>query len=369
MTDAVSRDQAWMDRAARLAWRGHGGAEPNPMVGCVVVQGGQVVGEGWHTQFGQPHAEVEALRGAGSAARGATMLVTLEPCCHHGKTPPCVEAIIDCGIARVVFAVDDPHMTITGGGAERLAAAGIQVARGLLGPEARALNAPYFKLITRRRPWVIAKWAMSLDGKIASHSGDSRWISGPPAREVVHRLRRRVDAIVVGHGTAVADDPLLTARPPGQRTVTRIVMDSHAALSLSSQLVQTANEAPVLVAVGPDATEASCAALQDAGCEVFRCGSDDPSGRLTAVLDELGRREMTNVLVEGGSTLLGTCFDAGELDEFHVFIAPKLIGGRKAPSPLGGRGHQLISQAVELPDAKMTQVGNDVYITGRVTIA
>ena len=224
-------DVRFMARAIELAWRGQGRVEPNPMVGCVIVHGDTIVGEGWHGRFGGPHAEAEALRAAGQRCRGATLYVTLEPCCHHGKTPPCTEAILAARPARVVVAQRDPFPPVDGGGLRQLTAAGIPVEMGVLQPDARRLNAPYLKLITDRRPWVHAKWAMTLDGKLATRSRDSRWISSEASRRIVHTLRGRMDAILIGRGTAESDDPQLTARPPGPRTALRIVLDSHASLA------------------------------------------------------------------------------------------------------------------------------------------
>ncbi len=225
-------DTQQMQRAIALARRGEGFVEPNPMVGCVLVRDGNVVGEGWHQRFGGPHAEVVALQAAGGDARGATAYVSLEPCCHHGKTPPCTQALIDAGVARVVIAMHDSFAEVAGGGVKQLREAGIEVTVGLLDDEARQLNAPYLKLIEQGRPWVIAKWAMTLDGRIASKTGSSQWISGEASRAIGHGLRGRVDAIIVGRGTAAADDPLLTTRlsdgnkPP--RTATRVVFESGA---------------------------------------------------------------------------------------------------------------------------------------------
>jgi len=268
VTSDIQLDAAYMARALELASRGEGYVEPNPMVGCVIVRDGEVVGEGWHQKFGGPHAEVEALRVAGARARGATMYVTLEPCCHHGKTPPCTEAIIAAGITRVVCAQRDPFEQVAGRGIEMLKAAGIAVEAGMLEAEAKTLNAPYLKLVTTGRPWIIAKWAMTLDGKIATRTGDSRWISGEASREIVHRLRGRVDGIMVGCDTALHDDPLLTARPPGARVATRIVVDSYASLALESQLVRSVSAAPVLVAASSAAPQENIDRLTAAGCEV-----------------------------------------------------------------------------------------------------
>jgi diaminohydroxyphosphoribosylaminopyrimidine deaminase/5-amino-6-(5-phosphoribosylamino)uracil reductase len=360
-------DRKWMARALELAARGEGRVEPNPMVGCVIVSSaGELVGEGWHTQFGQPHAEIEALQVAGPQARGATLYVTLEPCCHHGKTPPCSDAVIAAGVRRVVAAMRDPFPQVDGGGMKALSQAGIQVEVGVLEEAARRLNAPYLKLLHRGRPWVIAKWAMTLDGKLATVSGSSRWISGEDSRAEVHKLRGRVDAIIVGRGTAEADDPLLTARPPGPRVAARIVMDSQARLPVSSQLVRTAADAPVIVAAANDADAAAVARLAKAGCEVLRLPGATAAARLDALLCELGRRRMTNMLVEGGAELLGSFFDARAVDEVCVFIAPRLIGGGTAPSPVGGQGIAEMAKAIGLENVQVGQLAEDIWIRGRV---
>ncbi len=355
-----------MRRALELAVEGRGQVEPNPMVGCVIARGAEVIGEGWHRRFGGPHAEVEALAIAGSRAAGATMYVTLEPCCHQGKTPPCTEAIIAAGLGRVVVASRDPFPQVAGGGLKRLGEAGILVDAGLLDGEARRLNAPYFKLVETGRPWVIAKWAMTLDGKIATRTGDSRWISGEASRAIVHEIRGRVDAILVGRETARRDDPRLTARPPGPRTPLRIVADSRASLSPESQLVCTAGEVPLMVAAASAAPAENRRRLTDAGCEVLICPGGTHAERLAALLDELGRRRLTNMLVEGGGRLLGSLLAAGQIDEVHVFIAPKLIGGSEAPGPVAGPGLAQIADALELDDPEMRPVGRDVYVCGRI---
>jgi diaminohydroxyphosphoribosylaminopyrimidine deaminase / 5-amino-6-(5-phosphoribosylamino)uracil reductase len=367
VTSVSEIDSLHMARALELARRGEGLVEPNPMVGCVIADNGGVIGEGWHRRFGFPHAEIEALTVAGPRARGATAYVTLEPCCHFGKTPPCTQALIAAGIHRVVAALADPFPQVSGQGFSELAAAGIEVEIGLMESEARRLHAPYLKRVTTGRPWIIAKWAMTLDGKLATRSGDSRWISGPESREIVHQLRGRVDAILIGRGTALADDPLLTARPPGPRTATRIVLDSRAALDSTSQLVRTARDTPLLIATGPEATDSDRARLAAAGCEVFVCDAPDHQARLGQLLDELGRRQMTNVLVEGGSRLLGSLFDARGIDEVHVFIAPKLCGGRAAPTPFAGDGVEHMAEALMLEDPQVKYVGPDLYLNGRLS--
>ena len=360
-------DAQHMARALELAARGRGRVEPNPLVGCVIASpDGEVIGEGWHTAFGQAHAEIEALQVAGSAARGGTLYVTLEPCCHHGKTPPCSDAIIAAGVRRVVAAIRDPFAEVDGGGIAALRQAGIEVQVGLLEAEAKRLNAPYLKLLATGCPWVIAKWAMTLDGKLASVAGVSRWISGEASRAIVHQIRGRVDAIIVGRGTAEADDPLLTARPSGPRVAARIVFDSQARLAPDSQLVRTVSEAPVIVAAVADADLASVERLTALGCDVVCLPGKTGADRVGSLLVELGRRRMTNVLVEGGSALLGSFFDAGAVDEACVFVAPRILGGAAAPSPVGGRGVPDVVDALGLSDVTVEQLAEDIYIRGLV---
>lgn len=360
-------DLACMHHALELAARGQGSVEPNPMVGCVLARDGQEIASGWHERFGGPHAEVNAIQAAGGAdLSGATAFVTLEPCCHHGKTLPCTESLLKAGVSRVVAAVSDPFPQVAGGGIEQLKAAGVQVEVGCLEEEARRLNAPYLKLVSQQRPWIIAKWAMSLDGKLATRSGHSQWISGAPSREIVHRLRGRVDAILVGSRTAEVDNPLLTARPPGARVASRVIVDSMASLPLHSELVKTAREIPVLVAVGPDASQRNMQRLQQVGCEVLLFAASTRFERMLQLLDELGRRRLTNVLVEGGGQVLGGLFDAQQIDEVHVFVAPKLIGGERAPSPLGGAGLDRVPELPQLIDSVVETSGDDIYIHGRL---
>jgi diaminohydroxyphosphoribosylaminopyrimidine deaminase/5-amino-6-(5-phosphoribosylamino)uracil reductase len=351
-------DHHWMRRALELADRGRGHVEPNPLVGAVVVRGGVIVGEGWHQRYGAAHAEVNALAAAGEAARGATLYVTLEPCCHHGKTPPCTDAVMRAEVRRIVAAMSDPFPQVAGRGTELLRAAGVEVEVGLCEAEARRLNAPYLKLLRTGRPYVHAKWAMTLDGKIATRSGDSKWISNEASRRRVHELRGRVDAVVVGVGTALADDPLLTARPPGPRTAARVVLDSRGRTPPTCRLVRTARETPTLVvtagAPSPD--------LQALGCEVLPLGGQQPA--VAALLDELGRRRMTNVLVEGGSGVLGSFLDAGEIDEVHVFIAPRLAGGAEALTAVGGCGVERIAEALALAGWRVEGIDGDVYLHG-----
>lgn len=347
--------------------------EPNPLVGAVVVtEAGEVVGEGWHQRFGGPHAEIHALEAAGERARGATLVVTLEPCCHFGKTPPCSRAVIDAGIARVVVGTRDPFPKVAGGGIAELRAAGVEVVEGCLTAEADDLLAPFRMRVERGRPFVHAKWAMTLDGKIAARTGESRWISNETSRRIVHDLRGRMDAILVGIGTALADDPLLTVRPSGIRTPLRVVLDSQARLPLTSQLVATARDVPTRVYTAEDAPAAKHDALRQAGVDVVTIPSGESAGcgrsvSLEPVLKDLADRGVTNLLVEGGAAVFGAFLDAGCIDEVHAFIAPGVLGGCEAPSPVGGFGAATPVEMPRLLRPVVRELDGDVYIRGRIT--
>ena len=349
-----------MRRALALAAGGEGFVEPNPMVGAVVLDAaGVMAGTGFHRVYGGPHAEVEALAAAGGAARGGTVVVTLEPCRHFGKTPPCTRALVAAGVRRVVAAMPDPFPAVGGGGFAELRAAGVAVEVGVCRAEAEALNAPYLKRLRTGRPWVVAKWAASLDGKIATRTGESQWVTGPESRAEVHRLRGRVDAVVVGAGTVRADDPLLTARPPGARVATRVVVTRSGRLPADCRLVRTARETPVAVFVDA-ANVAELTGWADAGAEVVGLPAVTPG----AVLDELGRRRMTNVLVEGGGHLLGAFADAGGIDEIWAFLAPKLVGG-PAPTAVAGAGVGALADAAGWGEITATLCGPDVWLRVR----
>ena len=362
---ATAQDATFMQRALHLAQQGQGCVEPNPMVGCVITRDGAIVGEGFHTAYGKSHAEVEAIQAAGTTAKGGSLYVNLEPCCHQGKTPPCTRAIMAAGLQRVIVGNEDPFDQVAGGGLAELRAAGIDVVTGIAASAARKLNAPYFHRLATGRPWVIAKWAMTLDGKIATGTGESRWISSEPSREIVHRLRGRVDAVIIGSRTALADDPLLTARPTGPRLATRIILDSNAALPLESQLAKTAGESPVLVVTGPAATAEATKNLAEKGCEILQLADNDPGVRLQLLLSELGKRGMANLLVEGGSQLLGSFFDQGLINEVHTFIAPILLGGNGL-SAIGGHGVEKMAESWKLEDLQVEQTGGDIYLQGHL---
>lgn len=355
---------AYMTRALALAKLGQGWVEPNPMVGAVVVQDGGIVGEGYHQKYGGPHAEVNALTAAGEQARGATLYVTLEPCCHQGKTPPCTKAIIQAGIREVIAAGPDPYAEVSGNGFDELRQAGINVTTGFYREAAEQLNAPYFKLVRTGMPYVITKWAMTLDGKIATSTGDSQWISNEKSRAEVHALRGRVDAIITGIGTVVQDDPLLTARPAGSRVAARIVLDSKLRISLDSQLVKTAREAPVCI-VHRSRDGSRIKPLQEAGCECLFMEESDKWQRVLDLLKWLGNRRFTNVLFEAGPQVLGSCFDARVVDEVWTFVSPKLLGSGHARGPLEGTGVMSMNQAWALHHVEIERFDNDVLIRGR----
>ena len=361
--DTSTTDDALMGRALELAARGLGATGANPMVGCVVLDAaGAIVGEGWHERYGGPHAEVNALAAAGDRSRGGTLVVTLEPCSHHGKTPPCAEAVVASGVARVVAAMEDPFPEVAGRGFARLRAAGIAVEVGPGGRAARLLNAAFLKRVATGLPYVVAKYAMTLDGRTATAGGHSKWISGPDSRAVVHRLRGTCEAIVAGIGTVLADDPLLTPRPPGPARCARYLIDPEAATPPTSQVVQTATAHPttLLVRRGVDASAFD-------GTAVGVCPIDaDAEGKLPveSILRVLGQAGVSRVFVEGGGRTLGRFFDAGQVDELHVFVAPKLVGGRGAHGPIGGRGRDRIPEASDFATLAVDRTGDDVYMHG-----
>jgi diaminohydroxyphosphoribosylaminopyrimidine deaminase/5-amino-6-(5-phosphoribosylamino)uracil reductase len=361
-----------MLRALALAERGRGRVEPNPVVGAVLVRDEEVVGEGFHARFGGPHAEVEAIAAAGARARGATLFVTLEPCNHTGKTGPCTEALLAAGVRRVVYAIRDPH-AIAAGGAERLRAAGVEVdllEPGPLAADARRKNAPFLKLVRRGLPFVTLKWAMTLDGKTATRTGDSRWVSSGPARRLVHEARDRSDAVLVGIRTALADDPELTTRleESAGRTALRVVVDARARLPLDSALLRTIAAGPVLVAATEAAPEGRVAALRRAGAEVLICGSGGVGVDLEALLRALVRRErpVTNLLVEGGGRVTAAFLDAGLADRVMVFVAPKIAGGANATTPVEGEGRERMADALAVARVSAREIGPDLLLEGEL---
>lgn len=426
----------YMNRALELAKLGEKTVAPNPMVGCVIVKGGEIVGEGYHQLAGEPHAEIFALQKAGESARGATVYITLEPCSHQGRTPPCTEALIEAKVGQVVLAMRDPNPKVNGTGLRKLREAGIRVVEHVLENEARDLNARYLMRVEKRRPWIVAKWAMTLDGKIATRTGSSQWISSESSRSLTHNLRGEMDAILIGSRTAQLDDPSLTVRvfkenarenpvkrfqpqmvpsrritdPTGPRTPLRVILDSNASLSPDSRLVQTAREIPVLIGIASDAPLEKVETLRRAGCEVmvlpgrismeapelkrsrdFRPGSatdrvqnqgktfGEPTvseqkwarfrvyrERFEYLFENLAHREITTLLVEGGGLVMGSLFDARMIDEVHVFIAPKLIGGEKAAAAIAGIGLPEMVDALQLKNPVCKFLWPDIYVHGRI---
>ncbi len=362
-------DQRFMARALSLARRGAGYVEPNPMVGCVLVHKGKIVGEGYHRRFGGPHAEVDALRRCSCQTSDITLYVTLEPCCHQGKTPPCSEVIIRAGVSRVVVATGDPNPLVGGKGIRKLRRAGIKVDVGILRSEAEEVIAPFLTLLRLERPYVIAKWAQSLDGKLATATGESKWISCPQSRSHVHRLRARVDAILVGSGTVRADDPLLTARDVRlRRRALRVVLDSRLRISNKCQLIDTATRWPTMImTTAIKAKSAKADRLRRGGAEVIGCRSNRNRIATKDWMAKLAQLGVTNLLVEGGPTVLRSLLVARLVDEAWVFTAPILIGGRSAHGALDGRGAQRMADAIEAKTVHTQSSGRDTLHRLRLT--
>lgn len=375
MTPRAATDQAHLVRAIELAARGEGAVAPNPMVGAVIAQGGEVIGEGWHERHGGNHAEVNAIAACspGADLSEATLYVSLEPCCHVGNTPPCTDAIVRAGIRRVVVASDDPTEKASGRGLGILRDEGIEVvvADGEIAARARLLNQPFRKHARTGRPWVLFKAAMTLDGKVATRAGDSQWISGVQSRERAHSWRLALDAVVVGIGTALADDPQLTARPegllaPGVRQPRRIVFDSFARLPLDSRLVASADEVPLTVVVSRAAAKSDADALEAAGAHVIVASGENEPARVRNALDQIGAMGVASMLLEGGPHLAGAFLDTGEIDEIRLFLAPILLGGRTARDPLEGEGVERISEAMHALTLDCERVGEDLMIAARL---
>lgn len=361
--------EAMMRRALALARQAEGRTSPNPLVGAVLVKDGRIVGEGYHRRAGAPHAEVEALRAAGEAARGATLYVNLEPCAHFGRTPPCAQALIAAGVAEVYYAVPDPNPLVRGKGHAMLAQAGIKVHQGLLAEEATLLNRPFFKYITTGRPFVIAKFAMSLDGKIATRLGESRWITNAASRLQAHRLRNICDAIAVGVGTVLADNPRLTTRLPNEevRHPLRVVLDSRGRIPTTAQVFSPTLPGHTVLATTKHCPLAYRRRLEAQGVEVWVL-PEDTSGRvdLRALLEALARREVMTLLVEGGSELLGAFVQQRLVDRVWAFIAPLLIGGHDAPGPVGGTGVAYLREALRVQNLHYEIQEGDLWVWGEI---
>ncbi len=356
-------DESYMREALRIAEYARGRTSPNPLVGAVIVRDGAIVASGWHRAAGEPHAEIHALRMAGELARGATLYVTLEPCTHHGRTGPCAEAVIAAGLARVVIALSDPNPLVAGRGIHLLTAAGIEVTTGICEDEARRQNEIFLKWVTTKRPFVTLKTAMTLDGKIASHTGASQWITGAAARARVHAYRNEYDAILVGIGTVLADDPSLTTRlehGTGKNPL-RIVLDSEARTPLDAKLVAD-GAAPTIIVVSERADHRRVNLLRACGAEVVTLGAQRVD--IAALLDYLGARDITSLFVEGGAAVNWSLLAGGSVDKVHAFIAPMLMGGETAKTPIGGTGFDSPQTALRLRDVTVEQLGADILVTG-----
>ena len=356
--------QDYMKRALELAKKGAGHTSPNPMVGCVVVKDGRIVTEGYHERYGEFHAERNALTRCEEDLTGAEMYVTLEPCCHQGNTPPCTDIIIERSIGKVYVGSMDPNPKVAGKGVKILQEHGIEVETGVLEKECLALNEIFFYYITTGMPYVAMKYAMTLDGKIASCTGDSKWVTGETARHHVHELRKQYSAILAGIGTVLADDPMLNCRIEEGVDPVRVVCDSSLRIPLSSQLVKTAGDIPVIVAYAKENPEKEKALLQ-AGVELISAGRD---GRvdLAVLMRKLGKRKIDSVLVEGGGAIHGSLLKSGLVQKIYCYLAPKLIGGREAGSPVEGDGFSRMKDALPVKEMEILPLGEDICISGRV---
>ncbi|MEK7156458.1 MAG: bifunctional diaminohydroxyphosphoribosylaminopyrimidine deaminase/5-amino-6-(5-phosphoribosylamino)uracil reductase RibD [Patescibacteria group bacterium] len=355
---SASQDEVMMREAFRLARKGKGCTSPNPLVGAVAVKGGVVVARGYHTRSGAPHAEIEALRAGGDNLRGSTLYVNLEPCSHHGKTPPCADALLKAGIRHVVCATSDPNPKVHGEGIRRLRRHGVRVTVGALASEARRLNEAFFAFHEQKRPFVTIKFAASLDGKIATKTGDSKWITGEKARAYARRLRGESQAVLVGVGTVLADDPHLGVREKGKKDPLRIILDSRLRIPQGARVLRDGN---VLVVTTRRASAVKKRMLVKKGIELVEMenGID-----VRALMRELYKREIISVLVEGGGSVLGSFLDARCVDKVYAFHAPLLIGGESAKSAVEGRGASSIRQALRLTRVKRTTFGDNTLITG-----
>lgn len=365
-TQWSATDRKFMEHALALASKARGHTSPNPMVGAVIVRDGEIVGEGYHQKAGEAHAEIHALNQAKGLAQGATMYVTLEPCCHWGRTPPCTEAIIRAKIANVFVAMKDPNPQVAGNGIRQLEEVGISVQVGLCEVESRQLNEVFIKYITTQRPFVILKSAISLDGKIATASGESQWITSEASRLKGHEVRAQVDAILVGVGTVLHDNPSLTTRLPDRRgeDPIRVILDSRGRTPLGAKVFNPDSNAGTLIVATKDAPLKKIEAFKTVGAEVLIVKEKDGRVCLETLMQELGHREITSVLIEGGGEINAAALEAGIVDKLMFFLAPKLIGGRDAPGPIGGRGIARLAETFELHRVKATQIDSDFLIEG-----
>ena len=365
----LAEKKRYMTAAIRLAQKGRGMVSPNPLVGAVIVKGNEIVGSSYHHFYGGHHAEVYALKKARERARGADLYVNLEPCCHHGKTPPCTDALIKSGIRRVFIGISDPNPLVSGRGIRKLRKAGIEVETGILQKECRLLNEAFIKYITRKIPFTVLKLAATLDGKIATATGDSRWISCDDARRLVHRLRSEADAVLVGSGTVIADDPLLTVRHYSgahKKNPVRIIVDSRLRTPLSSQVLRTAHEIKTIIATTQQAPKSKIAKTKQCGADVLVVSSRNNRVDLKRLMRHLPAQGIASVLIEGGSELSAAALHDGIVDKVLFFYAPKIIGGAHARSMVGGKGVPRISDAISLTDVHYKKIGKDILVEGHI---
>lgn len=366
MNQVSDADRQYMLRAMELAGRGQGFVNPNPLVGAVIVKEGRVIGEGWHEQYGGLHAERNAFKNCMESPQGADLYVTLEPCCHYGKTPPCVEAILEHRIAKVVVGLTDPNPLVCGKGMEKLQAAGVEVMSGVEEEALREQNRVFLKYITTKQPYVVLKTAMSLDGKIATYTGDSKWITGEEARQRVQQMRSEYMGIVTGIGTVLADDPMLNCRLEGKhRQPVRIIVDSQARIPLGSRLVRTAGDYPTIIACTGNVEKKKIEVLKSAGVRILFCAEQDGRVDVADLLRLLGEEKIDSVLLEGGGELNYSFVQQGLVDEVYAFIAPKMIGGREAKTPVEGQGFGQMKEVMEWKKTEIEKVGEDVLLKVR----
>lgn len=354
-------DEHYMNIALILAEKGCGWVSPNPMVGAVIVKDGRIIGEGYHERYGNPHAERNALANCRESPQNATLYVTLEPCCHTGKTPPCTEAIIESGIRRVVIGSGDPNPLVAGQGIKLLRNAGIEVIEGVLEEECAALNTVFFHHIQTGLPYVVMKYAMTMDGKIAAYTGASKWITGELSRRNVQQDRHRYMAIMVGVGTVLADDPMLTCRLDDGRNPTRIICDTHLRTPLDSQIVKTAKDVPTIIATA-ESDRQKRKAFETAGCQIVHLPEKDNHVDLSQLMQILGDQKIDSVYLEGGGTLNWSALNAGIVNKVKTYIAPKLFGGQTAQTPVSGQGVPSPGEAFMLTDVKVTSLGDDILV-------
>jgi len=358
--------EKWMRRALELAGKARGRTSPNPMVGAVIVKNGRVIAEGYHKKAGRPHGEIEALRKAGKRARGAQLFINLEPCCHHGRTPPCTDAIIESGLREVYVGMRDPNPQVAGKGIRQLKRAGITVHTGLLKKECQRLNEVFVKYIETGKPFVVLKSALSLDGKIATSIGESQWITGPEARERVHQMRDQVDAILVGAGTVLKDNPRLTTRLKKGKghNPARVILDAKAEIPLKARVFHHANRDRVVYFTTNKASASRVNRLTDRGIRIQVISNKNNRIQLKNLIKMLGQMEISSVLLEGGSGINASALKEGVVDKVALFLAPLIIGGESAPGVVGGPGIKSLRQALKIKNLTMTPVGTDWMVEG-----